>query len=98
MCKASAPLQRAKARALQRVVNREGSTMMAYIDDIVIVTETIEDHLDRLREVFQYLREAGFKMRVSKCNFMKCEIKYLGRIVSADGFKPDPKTVSKLRD
>ena len=71
---------------------------MAYIDDIVIATETIEDHMDRLREVFQCLREAGFKMRVSKCDFMKSEIKYLGRVVSADGIQPDPKAVTKLRD
>ena len=98
MCNASATFQRAIARALQRIVNREGSMVMAYIDDIVIPTETIEDHMDRLREVFQCLREAGFKMRVSKCDLMKSEIKYLGRVVSADGIKPDPKAVTKLRD
>ena len=50
---------------------------MAYIDDIVIATETVEDHMARLREVFECLREAGFKMRVAKCDFMKPEIKYL---------------------
>ena len=71
---------------------------MAYIDDIVIATETLEDHIDRLRAVFQCLREAGFKMRVSKCAFMKSEIKYLGRVVSADDINPDPQAVSKLRD
>ena len=98
MCNASATFQRAIARALQKIVNREGSMVMAYIDDIVIATGTIEDHMDRLREVFLCLREAGFKMRVSKCDFMKSEIKYLGRVVSAVGIKPDPKAVTKLRD
>ena len=37
-------------------------------------------------------------MRVPKCEFMKSEINILGRIVYADGIKPDPKAVSKLRD
>ena len=37
-------------------------------------------------------------MRVAKCDFMKSEIKYLGRVVSAEGIKPDPKAVAKLRD
>ena len=46
---------------------------MAYIDDIVIATETVEDHMVRLREVFECLREADFK-----CDFMKSEINYLG--------------------
>ena len=48
---------------------------MAYIYDIVFATETIEDHMERLHEVFQCPREAGFKMRVSNCDFMKSEIK-----------------------
>ena len=52
----------------------------------------------RLREVFECLRKAGFKMRVAKCDFMKSEIKYLGRVVSAEGVKPDPEAVAKLRD
>ena len=98
LCNASATFQRAIARALQKIVNRRGSMVMAYIDDIVIATETVEDHMARLREVFECLREAGFKMRVAKCDFMKPEIKYLGRVVSAEGVKPDPKAVSKLRD
>ena len=98
LCNASATFQRAIARALQKIVNRKGSMVMAYIDDIVIATETVEDHMARLREVFECLREAGFKMRVAKCDFMKSEIKYLRRVVSAEGVKPDPKAVAKLRD
>ena len=50
----------------------------------------------RVREVFECPREAGFKMRVAKCHFMKSEINYLGRVVSAEGIKTDPKAVSKL--
>ena len=98
MCNASATFQRAIARALRKIVNRPGSMVMAYIDDIVKDTETVDDHIVSLREVFECLREAGFKMRVAKCNFMKSEIKYLGRIASAEGVKPDPKAVEKLRD
>ena len=52
----------------------------------------------RLLEVFECLRDAGFTMRVAKCDFMESEIKFLGRIVSAKGLKPDPKAVGKLRD
>ena len=98
MCNASATFQRAIARGLRNIVNREGSMVMAYIDDIVIATETVEDHMSRLREVFECLAEASFKMRVAKCDFMKSGIKYFGRVVSAEGVKPDPKAVAKLRD
>ena len=49
------------------------------------------NHMVRLREVFERLREAGFKMRVAKCDFMKSEIKYSGRIVTVEGVKPGPR-------
>ena len=71
---------------------------MAYNDDIVIATETIEDHIARIKEVFECLREAGFKMRPEKCDFMRTETKYLGRVVSAEGIKPNPEAVVKIQD
>ena len=98
MSNASATFRRAIARALLKIVNREGNMVMAYIDDIVIATETVEDHMVRLREVFECLREAGFKTRAAKCDFKKSEIIYLGRVVSTEGIKADPKAVAKLRD
>ena len=98
LCNASATFQRSITRALQKIQQRHGSVVMAYIDDIVIATETIEDHLERIREVFECLREAGFKMRAEKCDFMRTETKYLGRVVSAEGIKPDPAPVSKIKE
>ena len=98
LCNASATFQRSITRALQKIQQRHGSVVMAYIDDIVIATETIEDHLERIREVFECLREAGFKMRAEKCDFMRTETKYLGRVVSTEGIKPDPAAVSKIQE
>ena len=46
-----------------------------------------------MKEVFECLREAGFKKRAEKCDFM-----YLGRIVSAEGIKPDPEAVAKIQE
>ena len=43
LCNASDTFQ----RALRKIVNRKGSMVMAYIDDIVIATETVEDHMAR---------------------------------------------------
>ena len=71
---------------------------MAYIDDIVIATEAIEDHQVRIKEVFDCLREAGFKMRAEKGDFMRTETKNLGRVVSAEGRKPDLRAVSKIQE
>ena len=95
---ASATFQRSNTRALQKIQQRHGSVIMAYIDDIVIATQTIENHIERIREVFDCLREAGFKMQVEKCDFMRTETKYLGRVVSAESIKPDPEAVIKIQE
>ena len=52
----------------------------------------------RIKEIFECLREAGFKMRAEKCDFMRTETMYLGRVVSAEGIKPDPKAVTKIQE
>ena len=99
LCNESATFQRSIARAFQKLIQqRHGSVVMAYIDDIVIATETIEDHIARIKEVFECLREAGFKMRAEKCDFMRTETMYLGRVVSAEGIKPDPEAVVKIQE
>ena len=58
MCNAAATFQRAITRALRKIMNRNDSMVMAFIDDIVIATQTVEDRMVRLREVFECLREA----------------------------------------
>ena len=83
LCNASATFQRSITRALQKIQQRHGSIAMAYIEDIVIDTETIDDHLMRIREKYECLREASFKMRAEKCDFMRTETKFLGRVLSA---------------
>ena len=98
LCNAPATFQRSITRALQKIQQPHGNVIMAYIDDIVIATETIEEHLVRIKEVFECLREAGFKMRAENCDFIRTETKYLGRVVSAEGIKPDPAAVSKIHD
>ena len=70
---ASATFQRSFTRALQKIQQRHRSVKMAYIDDIVIANDTIEDHLVRIKEVFECLREAGLKMRAR--NVTSCALK-----------------------
>ena len=71
---------------------------MTDIDDIGIATDTIEDHLVRIKEVFESLREACFKMRDEKCDFMRTGTKYLERVVSAEGIEPDPAAINKIQE
>ena len=69
---------------------------VVYLDDIIIYSHTPEDHLERLRAVFQRLRKAGLKLKPSKCTFFQQEIKYLGHIVSKYGIATDPSKIEKV--
>ena len=52
------------------------SYIMTYLDDIIIFSKNEEDHLRHLEEVFHRLRQAGLKMKHSKCDFFKSKIHY----------------------
>ena len=64
-----------------------------YLDDVIIFSQTPEDHVERLRAVLQKLRAAGLKLKPSKCEFFKDHISYLGHIVSKDWVETDPKKI-----
>ena len=63
---------------------------LIYLDDIIIFSTSFPDHLARLRGVLSRLREAGLKLKPSKCHFARKEVHYLGHVVSAIGVKPNP--------
>eukprot|EP00731_Ephydatia_muelleri_P034851 Em0081g16a len=65
------------------------TTCLVYLDDIVIFSTTVEQHLSRLRDVLARLKKAGLKLKPSKCHILKKCVHYLGHIVSADGVKVD---------
>ena len=68
-----------------------------YLDDVLVFSKTPKEHLERLRGVFQKMREAGLKLKPSKCEFFRDRIAYLGHIVSKVGIETDPKKIMDVR-
>ena len=58
---------------------------MTYLDDIIIFSNTEEEHLAHIEEIFKRLEAADLKIKRSKCDFFKKHIHYLGHLISADG-------------
>ena len=77
---------------LMQMIFREGllQILLVYLDDIIVYSGTIADHLKRLEQVFQKLREHGLKIEGEKCHFFQSRVKYLGHVVSAEGMATDP--------
>ena len=69
----------------------------AYLDDILIFSETKEKHFKHIQIVFDRLREHNLKLKLKKCSFLKTETKYLGFVIGNRGLKPDPDKVRAIR-
>ena len=61
---------------------------MTYLDDIIIFSKNELEHLEHLEEVFHRMRQAGLKMKCSKCDLFKSQIPYLEHLISAHGISP----------
>ena len=74
------------------------SFAMTYLDDIIIFSETEEEHLSHIKEIFRRLETADLKMKRSKCDFFKKHIHYLGHLISADGIRPLKDKLDTIHD
>ena len=70
----------------------------AYLDDILIYSETLYEHKEHVRSVLNALRGAGLQLDVDKCEFHQTEVTYLGYVVGVDGIRMDPKKVQAIVD
>ena len=77
-------------RLIDKVIGPELEPFaFSYLDDIIIATETYEEHIKWLEHVLRRIKEAGLTINREKSVFGKTEVKYLGVLVNRDGFRPD---------
>ena len=74
------------------------TSVLLYLDDIVVFSSTVDEHVERLQCVFSHLREHGLKMKPAKCHLLKESVQYLGHIVSAEGIATDLRRHPQLRN
>ena len=71
---------------------------LVYIDDVIVMSSTPEQHLERLEMVLQRLQEANLKLKPSKCHLMQTEIIFLGHRISKHGTSTDPAKTQLIKD
>ena len=69
---------------------------LIYLDDVIVFSEMSEEHLQRMRVVFDCLREHSLKLKLSKCDVFKSEINYLAHHVSRKGVHPSKKNLESI--
>ena len=93
LCNAPATFQRLMDLVLAGL---QWSDCLVYLDDVIIMGRSFEEHLTNLQAVFERLRQAGLKLKPKKCVFFQRKVSYLGHVVSQDGVSADPKKIEKV--
>lgn len=70
---------------------------LVYLDDVLVVGKTLQEHNENLARVLERIQEAGLKLKPEKCSFAQKEVEYLGHVVSGNGIQTDPKKVDAVR-
>ena len=74
------------------------SRIIVYIDDILIMSHSFEEHLEMVKKVLCTLRKYQIKIKVKKCEFFMKEVSFLGHILSVNGIRKSPDYVKKVKE
>lgn len=91
---APATFQRVMDNVLKELI---GECCLVYLDDIVIFSASLQQHIGHLKSVFDKRAQANLKLQIDKSEFLKKKIEYLGHVVTADGIKPNPKKLETIK-
>ena len=86
-------------RLVQQALNRLPSGYaIAYLDDILVYSDNIEEHMTHLESVMKVHAQVGMKVNLSKCHLFRSKVNYLGHQVSKQGVEMVDSYVEKIRD
>ena len=72
-------------------------TAIAYLDNILVYLNTQQEHTKHVKDVLQYLQEAGLKLNPKKYKFNKPEVEFLRYIIGIEGIKIDPEKIKAIQ-
>jgi hypothetical protein len=92
-------LKRAKVQLTQLGKSlRFKDFLLIYLDDLLVMSETPDQHLMHLKLILSKMRHCKLSLKLSKCHFLKQQVKYLGHILSKEGIAPSPDKMKLLLD
>ena len=82
---------------ISKVLNGLHAFTMAYLDDIIIFSRNEAEHLEHLKIIFQRLKEAGLKLKWSKCEYRNTGIQPLPEKLESTRNMPPPKSAKEIK-
>ena len=93
LCNAPSTFQRAMEKCLGELNH---VCCVGYLDDIIVFGRSLDEHIERLEKVIDWLASHGFKMKQSKCCLLQPKVQYLGHVLSENGISTDPSKVETI--
>ena len=90
---APATFQRIMSRVFREDIFK---SVVCYLDDILIFSNTIEEHMNMTGKLLERLRNVGLQLNIKKCSFIKNKVIFLGHRISAEGIGTDPEKISAI--
>lgn len=78
--------------------DRKLDDLHIYVDDLLVSSSNFESHVARLRLLFHKIRLSGMTLKLSKCKFLRQEIKFLGHIITPMGMHMDPEKLRAINE
>jgi len=75
-----------------------GKYFQVYLDDIVVYSKTLEEHVQHVRTILKKLIKHKLVAKMSKCELHKLKISFLGHVVSKDGVETDPEKIKAMAE
>ena len=72
--------------------------VVIYLDDIMIYTKTMDEHITLVNEILSRLRKNNLTANLKKCHFHQESVDFLGHVISSNGIQMDPKKVSAIME
>ena len=91
--------QRLMQRVLAGLNPPDGPDFVSvYLDDVLVFSRSLQEHLEHLQAVIERLVKAGLKLKPAKCHFVRKELEYLGHVITRDGLKTNPRLVQAVQE
>lgn len=87
----------------QRVMNNvlrglQNEICCVYLDDVIVYSTSLQEHINRLKLIFERFRQSNFKVQLDKSEFLHKEVAYLGHKITKEGVKPDPAKIDAVKN
>jgi hypothetical protein len=95
LCNAPATFQKTMNKVLEEYIDR---FVAVFIDDIIVYSNSFEEHSGHLQMLFHKLRRANLALNQEKCELFKKELRFLGHKINEYGILPDPQKIEKVQE